>query len=196
MNNIDRINKYQKYNVDDIYDNNLKKIRIERGFTIRQLSELCELSLATIGHLELAYLSPFKSNGEIRPYISKICQVLECPFEELFPRDICNFNNDFEIISIFEITEVLSYDQNMTLVNKRFINQLLIKFLKDNKSKNTFKHFKIMYKYYYYGYNFEELGKIYGVTRSRIQQIVSTCIKKIRNWVNETNYLKGEDFYD
>ena len=182
--------KYQHYKPDDIFDNNVKKFRLEFGLSLKELTQLCDIPKHIAVSLDLGLHSPFNRYGELYPCIEKMCDLFDCELSDLFPRDICDIDRkSLEFISLDDVdenNEIFGFDAHTEVENSIFLNELFSKFLKDNQNVfNIYKHFEITIKFYYNDFDKEELSRIYGVTTTRIDQIINKHIKKVKKWMQE-----------
>uniref|UniRef100_A0A6M3JN34 Putative sigma-70 region domain containing protein n=1 Tax=viral metagenome TaxID=1070528 RepID=A0A6M3JN34_9ZZZZ len=71
----------------------IRDIRLEKGLTIEQLSDLAEIKPSYVSCLQNGLLSPIyligKLAGRIKPGAQKIADALDVPVESLFPRYFC-----------------------------------------------------------------------------------------------------------
>jgi transcriptional regulator with XRE-family HTH domain len=67
------------------YESNLHSFRVKQGLTVKQLAEYVGTNVNMIVSLANGSVAPVH-NGEIKPVVVKLCDILDATVEELFPR--------------------------------------------------------------------------------------------------------------
>ena len=81
------------YNTDREWENYIQEVRVERGLTISELAEKAETSSSQLVQLMSGIISPLyqigRRKGLVKPWVERICVVLNVEPEHMFPREIC-----------------------------------------------------------------------------------------------------------
>lgn len=181
------------------YNAEMRKRRIEKGLTQRQLGEICGLGIATISQIEGFRSYPGDDRADL------IASALDCDTDVMFPKWLEPFKvtkSSFNTETI--ITEQLlpnvvnalqlpsNIDDTEEKIDKDFLKDKvkdLLHTLSDREAKVIKMRFGIDGEYgngFTNGHDtggktYEEVGKKFGVTRERVRQIEAKALRKLRN---------------
>ena len=177
-----------RYNHNKDYESNLAKIRVEEGFTIKQLAEVTGIHTQYIGMLQSGMLPPFYLLGKrkymLRKGINKLTKVLNASLSDLFPRYICDIRRgDLVPEQILECT-MGEQPSNRSVALKRNIFTAL-------EHLGTRERAVIILRYLSEK-TVDEVAYIFKVSTQRIRQIEAKALRKLRH-SSRSRYL--ENYY-
>ncbi len=190
---------------DREYENLLGPIRVKKGFTLQKLAEESGVSVSTISSLQNGMISPlfpkYRENhkaGEPRPYILKICKILNTSIGKLFSRDVCDyerfeFQKDREPLTKAQLQEVYCENDDVGKYEARVTLEEIVGMLKIS-GRNSSRNLGILMEYYYDDGTLESIGKKCNLSREEIRQILSKSIWQLRNIIKRLG-LTEKDFY-
>ena len=155
------------------YESNLNDYRLTFGLTIKEICYKAKISTTTYCGLNNGMESPFYKNGEIKPYVEKICRLFKATLAELFPRYVCDLNRKTELTSdqILDITT-----GETTNVERIFLLRDIDKALATLTKRERF----VIIETFFNDSTFTEVGACLGVSGGRVRQIQSKALRKIR----------------
>lgn len=171
-----------------IFNNEVRKRRIEKGLTQKELSIMCGMSEQSIGRIESFDKYPTREEGE------KIAENLDSYVEILFPTWVEIFKQKkSSFVTEHLVTEKLleNYKTPALLVDgmNEFEDKLNKNFIKENidKAMETLSSRERKVIELRFGFKdgvartCDEVGEMFGVTRERIRQIEMKACRKMRH---------------
>lgn len=194
-------NNGQQFNLGikhQLFNNEVRKRRLELGLTQKQLAKLCGLGKQTVGHIETFRSYPIRDQGE------KIAKVLESTVEVLFPIWTKEFIGKLTtVVTEHLITERMLEHPELRLlpaeagsteeIEDQLDKELLRKVTAEVLDTLTPREQRVLQLRYGMGdpgqegeerarpMNLEEVGREFGVTRERIRQIEGKAIRKLKH---------------
>jgi len=186
-----------------IFNSSLRKMRIKKGISQKELCERTGMSMAKIQPIEQLKRIPTHDEADaiadaldttidqILPpdiYEKVVPRIKELPnevFFEVTPMSL-SFNEIKQLKSTEGDLERIEDDMNMQMIVKKYIERLQdrersvleLRFgLKDGISRDL-----------------ESTGKQFGVTRERIRQLEAKAFRKIRKWMAEDGLTSNNIF--
>ena len=162
------------------HESNISKYRVAMGYTVCDLAKEigCDqgkLSGLINGMVLPYYISKGKS-GQIKPYVKKLCDTLMVPIDELFPRYYCDIERNAakELLACQHEGVTVANRENHENIDVLLDLEPMINALP--KRLRT-----IVYKRFWLGETWEEIGSHYGVCKARAAQLGNSAIRKLRN---------------
>jgi len=83
-----------RYNRSREYENSINELRIEKGFTIREIADSTGGNPSMIQKLSQGMLSPTyeRTSGEIKPWVGDVAALLGVSVYDMFPFEFCSIN--------------------------------------------------------------------------------------------------------
>lgn len=169
-----------------VFNNEVRKRRIEKGFSQKALAIACGFGLSKINHLENFRFYPTPEEAEL------LAEILETKPEILFPDWLRLFKpKKTTVITEHIITEpLLSVNEKYLLsdgndLEDSFDNELLT--IELNKQINTLSDREKRVLEARFGLKdgrvktLEEVGRLFGLTKERIRGIESKGLRKMRH---------------
>lgn len=176
----------QRYKSDTIFDNKLKKYRIEKNISITELAKLSGTTRSFITELELGKISPFDQKGNLKNPIYIISDILQCEISDIFDRDYCKireesvFNN--YVIQISEIDYIeLIYEQEF---DKKIMIEYVRKTLTDiyeEYDESQKKRLYYLIQHYILGMTMAEIANYHNVSRSLVGQRITKGLQLLKH---------------
>jgi transcriptional regulator with XRE-family HTH domain len=164
-------------NID--WENNLAKIRVEEGYTLKKLCLRVGCSMVFIQGLQNGMVAPFyeSSNryGQPKPLVLKIARILNASLSDLFPRDVCDIKRwtqltNNQIIDITHSNRIIDIDSN-------FLTELITNILYTLSKRERL----IIRLRFWPEWTLEEIAVLFNTTRERIRQIEGRALRKLRH---------------
>jgi transcriptional regulator with XRE-family HTH domain len=88
------------------FENRVREVRLEEGLTQQALADRAGVkSYTAVAGLEFGMISPFYSGGKMKPWVTRIAEILNASLTYLFPREICDIRrNEFTYDQALELT--------------------------------------------------------------------------------------------
>ena len=162
------------------HESNISKYRVAMGYTVHDLAKEIgcrQIDLSNlINWMALPYYIRKGVSGQIKPYVTKLCEVLMVPIDELFPRYYC----DMERNAAKDLLEC--QHEGVTVANRENHEQADIRIDLEPMINALPKRLRtIVYKRFWLGETWEEIGSHYGVCKARAAQLGNAAIRKLRN---------------
>jgi len=177
-----------RYNENREYENLINEIRVEQGYTLRELASLIDITQGHMWSISQGYIGPYRGGtGKLKEWAKKLQEVFDYHLSEIFPREVCslqtsNLTND-QIADIAHGYNSHWYKDNNVktermawsfmvreafenCLDERQVSVLKLRFLEDKTLKET--------------------GEIWGVQQERIRQIEAGALRLIRGYVSRT----------
>ena len=177
-----------------LFNNEVRKRRVERGLTQKELSNNCGIGESTIGHIETLRKYPTMKQAK------SIAQALSSTVEELFPKWIEEFKHKkTSVVTEHFVSErILEHPElKMLPAEAGNIDEVIdsvdaeIMSVKIDSVLNTLKPREKKVLELRFGlkdektHTYEEVGKEFGVTRERIRQIEAKALRKLKHPVRK-----------
>lgn len=154
------------------YNHKLRQARINSGYSLREFSEIIGVSYMTYNSYETMRKYPCYEN------IMKICEILNISPEETFPNFIKKINK--KILKNYEIKRQVYYSEdginhiedeteNLSIALNKAMDSL------DDKEK------KVLQMRFLNNKKLDEVGAELKISRTRVQQIESKALRKLRH---------------
>lgn len=176
-----------RYNIKHEKENHIGEVRIAKGLTQKELSNLAGVSMGTISKYELGYVgvSRIRKTGLIsgfNPTAQKIADALNVSLGDLFPREVCatdrdNLTDD-QILELSTSTQPFQVIDNTKLDIKEALKHI-------NQRERQVIIFKYLHEM-----TSEEIGKKFNISKSRISQIEIKALRKLKH-PSRKRYLYG-----
>jgi transcriptional regulator with XRE-family HTH domain len=189
------------------YESPIHELRGEKGFTVRELAQMCSCSAQLILNLALGISSPLDRGGIIKPIAHKLAEVLETDLETLFPRYFCVIQqNDIvpEQLQDISISEYSSKYANPNDTCVEFTDALF-----EIIAKLPSMQRKVMILRFWEGLTLDECGKVFNLSRERIRQMEAKALRALRKYIQQnrkdllissyyhtTEYTLENDYFD
>lgn len=191
MNNID--NRYgPRYNTLREYENLINELRVEDGYTIKDLSKLCNCNKSAMQGLSQGIISPtYVYSGKTKPFVKKLCMLFNVKFAQLFPFEMC-FIKEEEYLTDWQMYFFLTGDYTKKISNCNdvsFYDLCALKKLlhKAIASLDDDRQQQILKFRFWDGYTLDQVANIMHVTRERIRQIEAKALRLLREKSNRYN---------
>jgi RNA polymerase sigma factor (sigma-70 family) len=173
-----------------IFNNEVRKRRIEMGYTQQDLAKVCGIGKQTIGHIET-----FRQYPDIKK-AKRIAEVLQSDIKTLFPQWLEVLKGrKTTIITEHLVTERLIEHPELNLIpsevgsTEELENNTDLSLLKDNiqmviKSLSEREQKVLKMRFGLDGnkeMTYDELGREFGVTRERIRQVECKALRKLKH---------------
>jgi RNA polymerase sigma factor (sigma-70 family) len=176
-----------------IFNNEVRKRRLERGLTQKQLGKICGRSNGFIGHIETLRTYPSLEDAEM------IATALGSTVRELFPKWINEFKKyRNSVVTEHIITERLLENPDLLSLpdpedmEDKVNNEILKDDIDKALGRLSEREKKVMeLRFGLRGgspKHLDEVGAILGVSRERVRQIEARVFRKLKTWA-----AKGEN---
>lgn len=162
------------------YESPILIIRDELGIKMCDLCKEAGCSSATVYDLAYGMTWPvYISNGQIKPHVQKIADILGCSVEELFPLYFCKkrekqFTNNELFLSAYTIK--ISRNTEISFLEIEFFKKL-----NDERYAAIPKRTKTMlYLRFFEDSTLEEIANEFHLSRDRVRQIIDKGLRIMR----------------
>ena len=172
------------YNQRREWENELAKIRTEENLTIKELCEKAKIPQSLFSGLQSGMISPLylsgHREGKVKPWASKILKVLECTFEDVFPRYVCdiakNELSDDQVLDITMSELSMNGDLFQCLCKKRLFDKLrwVVGFLLPRESE-------VIRCRFWHGWSLDEVATWMKISGERVRQLETRALRKMRH---------------
>jgi len=157
-----------------------------------QLARAVDSYPTAVGHYLNLTKSPYTKKGELKEIPKKLCDLFYCDIEDLFPSE--HLENALEkniVITEKNKHELLpsrmleTDDPSVALIEQEVmqgVRQALAKSLSEREQKVLALRFGLEDEK---PHTLDQVGELFGVTRSRIRQIEAKALRKLRNPRNQ-----------
>lgn len=157
----------------------IHKFRVDKGLSVSELAKKAKCSTNEISALANGSISPIyekKADKGIKDNVIRICTVLDCTPEDVFPRYFCAINRHKgdDLPPYEQISERLAISSEDIFSEKELVSFLIDRANLSHKSK----------KYLFYRFvenmTLDEIGAIFKVTREYVRQKIEKILAAIR----------------
>lgn len=183
-----------------VRNNRILKAAENIGLSIPMLAEKIGANYCYLNDLVNMVRAPFGRDGSVLPWVDKLCDVLNVPFDDLFSeqqREALVTNRSEREVAAEEVQAIISSfeqkDAEMLLANEQ-MNATLDLAL--SSSLNQRERFVLERRYGIYDgeeWSLERCGVALDVTRERIRQIEAKALRKMRQ-PSVANRIRPENF--
>jgi len=199
------MNKTIRYNTDREWENYIQEMRIDRGMSFRELAERSGINMTQVCQLANGMTSPiyqvknsatgFKK-GEIKPWVIRLCIVLNVQPEIMFPREICPLEDpkikglhktQIDAVCLSSYSQRGMDDILKSNYLKRFIWRYIIKtfwFKKVPKGRSHPRMYKrmvqVIHMRFLCGMTLDETGLKIGLSKERVRQTECKILRFMR----------------
>jgi len=162
------------------FENKIREFRLQKNWSQKKMAELAGININSISRYEIGFSSLFRAQKPIRQndVALKICKILKKEPEEIFTREICILKGTY-----------LTYEQTLNCLNGENIKngedqyiQYEMQFAIKNMLKTLPKRImEVITLRFYHDKSLEEIGHMYNLSRTRIQQLESKGLRLLRH---------------
>lgn len=183
---------------DKEYESTVGEYRIFNGLGINKLAELSGISSSAIVGLQSGMIAPCytrgKSEGQIKPWVKRVCEVLRMDEEGLFPRYFCEANRNGANKFTEDQAPGFSVGEYAGQTPQDYAEQAsLSRQAEKVLATLTPQEEKILRLRFWDNYTLDQIAKVFGVSRERIRQKEAKALRKLRH---PTRARKLKDFID
>jgi len=159
-------------------ESDINKYRIQKGLTIKQLSELSGVSMGMIAGFNNGTLSPLAHrDSAIKKDVIDIALILDVSVEKLFPRYFCLI--DLQKLINSQIIEILFPEE--IKINKK---ELWVNIYKAVRGKRPF----VILRLRSTGHTLQAIADKLNLTKERVRQIENVALRQLRKRMNIEDY--------
>lgn len=182
-----------------VFNNEVRSRRLRLGMTQKQLGELVGLGVAAISHIESFRNYPSGKRAD------KIAKVLGTTVDKLFPQWLAEYRDIKPVTTIHELdvsrlgskqAKLLVGSQDVLLnAEKEELGEVIVPSILNSLNPRERKIIEL--RFGLSGLDpktYEELGRVFGITRERTRQIERRALKKLKLKSRSTKlkaYLQG-----
>ena len=174
---------------DDL-ENRLREYRLDAGLTLREVAARCGLNAAMLSQIELGYVSPLDSKGNLRRGVANVLELFNAELVETFPREICRIIPGSH--RPFETPLLACQTHGITAGSVEGYEQVDAKRFAEKVRKVVFgkRYFsprsqKVIALVFWEGYSFVEAARFVGLSSARAGQAVHKFLNFARHYLQE-----------
>ena len=168
-----------RYNKDIEYENKLAEVRVEEGYTIRELAAAAKTHITAITKLQSGYIAITYHSGKVKPWVERIAKILNTKLSYLFPREMCDVERG--LLHIDQESDFLTGEYTKRHANGAYeildATNALYNVLTTIRAREAL----FLTLYYWMDFTYDEIGNADGVTREMVRQIVAKGLRKLRH---------------
>ena len=173
---MDYLKSMQRYQAEDIHDNELKKLRVEAGMSQEELGEKIGIDKNRVCQIELGMV-PVTIDGKWKPWVEKLSQVFSLLPEDIFPREVCKIDRksmeeeDFLPLGDFRnASKDHDYEKQFDL---KWMWENIKSILRDNE-------FEVLFLRFAHEMTLAKIAERRGCTQERVRQIQAKGMRRLR----------------
>ncbi len=184
------------YNEDREYENLINEIRVEQGYTLRELGSKLGMSSQALWRITQGYTGPYnRSTGKLKDWALKLQDIFGYELSEIFPREVCSIKTS-NLLNC-QLRRIAHGYQGEYYADLEFkFNHYALKELvwKGVETCLTKREQKVMHMRFNEDKTLDQISKVLHVNKERVRQIEATSLRILRGYVSRTE--KGSSLYE
>lgn len=173
------------YDENREYENLVNEIRVEQGYTLKELASLVGISGSHMWFISAGLSGPYHGrSGKLKEWASKLQTVFGYDLSEIFPREVCTLQTsnltNYQLTNIAQGYEGDYYTDVETKVDRceraAIVMGGIHKCLTEREKK-------VLELRFYRNKTLQEIGDIIGLSRDRIRQLEARSLRILRGYV-------------